>query len=307
MCLYTKFVNNPKYRENKKNKGIVPKAIDERVKLVPIKCGNCAECRKAKASEWRTRLILEIEEQEYKAQFVTLTFNEKSLKELELKAKSKEANAVATIAIHDFLNRWKRKYKKSVKHWLITELGHKGTERLHLHGIMFTELSKEEIEERWGYGIVHVGYSMNEKVVGYIVKYITKVDKDHKNYRPKMFPSPGIGAGWLKKDRSYHKYKPGATNDHLRTNNGGKTGMPIYFRRKQYTDEEREKMWIEKMDKDETYINGHKIRKVSSTEGQRKLWAAIRYAREQSIKQGYGDGSKQKKQWMTKNGKIITK
>ena len=34
-----------------------------------------------------------------------------------------ESNAVATIAVRRFLERWRKKYKKSVKHFLITELG----------------------------------------------------------------------------------------------------------------------------------------------------------------------------------------
>ena len=48
MCLYPKFIDNPRYRKNKKNGGIIPAVSDERVLLVPIGCGKCMECKKQK-------------------------------------------------------------------------------------------------------------------------------------------------------------------------------------------------------------------------------------------------------------------
>ena len=44
------------------------------------------------------------------------------------------------------------KYKKSVKHWLVTELGGKFTERIHLHGIIFTNEDDKTIQNLWKYG-----------------------------------------------------------------------------------------------------------------------------------------------------------
>lgn len=138
---------NPKFKPNKKNGGKPPICTDERIKYIPISCGNCIECRKKKARDWRVRLL-----EEYKTdqsgQFVTLTFSEEKLKAAEIKAETREANQVATVAIRDFLERWRKKYKRSVKHWFITELGHKNTERLHIHGIIYTDKTAEEIEER---------------------------------------------------------------------------------------------------------------------------------------------------------------
>ena len=57
----------------------------------------------------------------------TLEKNEGSLEEIE--------NETAKTAIRLFLERWRKKYGRSTKHWFITELGHDNTERLHLHGI----------------------------------------------------------------------------------------------------------------------------------------------------------------------------
>ena len=38
--------------------------------------------------------------------------------------------------------------QKSVRHWLITELGHNGTENIHLHGIIWTNKNIEAIGEQ---------------------------------------------------------------------------------------------------------------------------------------------------------------
>ena len=38
-------------------------------------------------------------------------------------------NAIAAYAIRKFLERWRKKFKKSLRHWLVTELGHNGIEK----------------------------------------------------------------------------------------------------------------------------------------------------------------------------------
>ena len=48
MCLYPKMIKNPTYLPNKKNNNNPPEITDERVKWVPVGCGNCMECRKQK-------------------------------------------------------------------------------------------------------------------------------------------------------------------------------------------------------------------------------------------------------------------
>ena len=39
MCLYPKFMKNPKYKPNKKNGGNPPTITDKRVEYVPMSCG----------------------------------------------------------------------------------------------------------------------------------------------------------------------------------------------------------------------------------------------------------------------------
>ena len=95
------------------------------------------------------------------------------------------------------MERYERKYGKTIRHWLVTELGQEKTERVHMHGILWLdekpkgydgwkkkeqitykiydeehefgknkvswyEYNKEQVKdlnEKWGYGIVRLGRS----------------------------------------------------------------------------------------------------------------------------------------------------
>lgn len=300
MCLFTKLVRNPKYLPNKKNKGIVPKCDDERKLWLPASCGNCIECRKKKAREWKTRILHEIKEDKT-GKFITLTFSEEALGELEKAKGSKGANEVAGLAIRRFLERWRKDKGKSVKHWFIVELGHTSTERIHLHGIIWTNEDKEYIKNKWMYGRIDIGYSMGERCVNYVMKYVTKTDTDHKDFIGKIFCSKGLGKGYLNTwDAKQNKYVPRGTNESYRLGNGAKINLPQYYRTKIYNEEEREALWIERLDKDEIYVLGNKIERISTEEGKKELEEALKYAQHESNKRGYGKGGK-KKVYLTKN------
>ena len=146
MCLYPTFGQNPKYKANKKNGGNIPAVSDIRVTKVPIGCGKCIECRKQEARKWQIRLLEDIRHNP-NGQFVTFTFSNKSIAELTKIIHEKSDtkitgynldNEIATVAMRRFLERWRKKYKVSLRHWFITELGHTGTENIHLHGIIWS-------------------------------------------------------------------------------------------------------------------------------------------------------------------------
>lgn len=298
MCLYTEWILNPKYLKSKKNNYNAPEIKDERTRYIPKACGECIECKKAKAREWKVRLLEEIKHDKT-GKFITLTFNDESIKELEIIGETKEANKIATIAVRRFLERWRKKYKKSIKHWFITELGHKNTERIHLHGIIFTKENKEEIEKIWKYGRIDIGYSMGDKCINYIMKYVTKEDKDHKGYRGKILTSKGIGSKYIETyNAKRNKYKGEKTKETYKLNNGGETKLPMYYRNKIYSEEEREKLWLQKLDKNEIYILGRKI----DTRNKNEVDEAIKYARRLNKAKGYGEG-KGKKEYLAKNNK----
>jgi protein required for attachment to host cells len=289
MCLYPKIIKNRKYVSNKKNKGVVPVAQDRRVLYVPVGCGKCMECRKQKSRNWQVRLHEEIKENR-NGKFVTLSFSNEALNELEKEVKEltgyERDNEVATIAVRRYLERWRKKYKKSVKHWLVTELGQKKTERIHIHGIMWTD-EKEDIEKIWKYGNVWVGEFVNGKTINYIVKYVNKVDSLHKEYKSKILTSKGIGSGYINGiNVKNNKYKEKGTNERYTTRSGIKMALPIYYRNKIYSEAEREKLWLEKLDEETRYVNGVK---VDISKGEEEYHKTVEYYRVLNKRLGYGD------------------
>lgn len=291
MCLYPKLIKNPKYRPNKKNKGVIPVCTDERTKLIPVGCGRCMECMKQKKRNWQVRLLEEIKTDK-SGKFVTLTFNDESLIELNNYVKCDiddiRENEVATLAVRRFLERWRKDNKISVKHWLITELGHIGSERIHLHGIIFTNYNDDYIAKLWKYGNIYVGNYVNERTINYIIKYVNKMDIEHKGYIPKILCSKGIGSNYIKTYNSQlNKFNYKETKEYYRTRSGHKIAMPTYWRNKIYTDKEREKLWLNKLDENIRYVNGEMI----NGNHEQGYFNMLYRARKLNKQLGYGDDS----------------
>lgn len=279
MCLYPRKMINRKYTATNKNGGIIPNPpiigqnyigniYDQRVLEIEVPCGQCIECRKSKAREWQVRLNEEIKTHKHNY-FVTLTFAPKELEEICKKTRLKECNAVAGHAVRHMLERWRKDHKKSIKHWLITELGHEGTERIHLHGLLFTDevLEFGEMDDNklrtwkyWKYGSIYVGDYVNERTINYISKYITKIDTDHKGFVGQVLASPGIGKNFIDRLNKIHsneyRYVPRHAIDFYRLPNGIKVKLPSYYKNKLYNEEQREEIWRDFMDKEQISILG---------------------------------------------------
>lgn len=295
MCLYPKLINNPKYKKTKKNGGVIPPILDERVTKVAIGCQECIECRKQKANGWKIRMMEEIRH-DNKGKFVVLTFDTESIRKLteEIQSKGKSEgydldNDIATRATRLFLERWRKRTGKSVKHWLVTELGHGETEHVHIHGLIWTD-EVEMIKRQWGYGFAYVGDYVNEKSVNYIVKYVSKVDKEHKYYKPIILTSAGIGGGYKNRyDYTKNEYKGTETDETYRTRAGVKIALPAYYRNARYTEEEREKLWINKLDKMERWVLGVR---VDIKDGDEEYVMALKEAQNKNRELGYGSGER---------------
>lgn len=305
MCYYPRLVKNPKYMKNKKNRGIIPPVFDTRVLHVAIGCGQCMECRKQKARSWQSRLLEDLSEHK-NGKFVTLTFSNNSIRELAKECQGLKGyeldNAIATLGVRRFLERWRKQYKKSVRHWFVTELGHNGTENIHLHGIIWTNEHLDEVERIWKYGWIWKGKQVksksctryvqyvSEKTINYVVKYVNKIDFKHKYYKSKILTSAGIGKCYTKRSSSrLNKYKGKDTIETYRTKSGHQINMPIYWRNKIYSDRERELLWIHKLDEQVRWVNGVKI-DVSKNDND--YWKALREARKLNVQLGYGNGDK---------------
>ena len=135
--------------------------------------------------------------------------------------------------------------------------GENNTERYHLHGLIWGDANGELTKSLWQYGFVFIGQYVNEKTINYITKYITKLDEKHKNFTPITLCSPGIGKGYLNRsDSELNRYREKKTIETYRLRNGTKINLPIYYRNKIYTEEEREKLFLEKIEKGKVWICG---------------------------------------------------
>lgn len=250
-CLFPKIIKNKRYLPNKKNNYNPPPLTDKRVEYVPISCGHCIECRKKKRREWMVRLSEELRGGENPPLFVTLTIRDEEMK----RVKGTE-NQIATQFVRWFLENIRKKTKKSLKHYLVTELGEeKG--RIHLHGFLWA--NEEIVREKWIYGFIHIGTFVNEKSINYMTKYMLKQSID-KSFIPKVLASKGIGKQYLKRiDVQNNKFREKGTNETYRFRNGTKMYLPQYYRNKIYSEDEKEHLWIEKQEKEEVYIAGEKV------------------------------------------------
>ncbi len=297
MCLYPNIIKNRKYIANKKNGGIIPPCNDERTLWVPVGCGKCIECKKQKAREWQVRLAEDLREHK-NGKFVTLTFNDYELNKIEREIKGitgyDRDNEVCRIAIRRYTERWRKKYKKTIRHWIVTEIGGKNSERIHMHGIVWTN-EVEDIKKIWKYGKVWIGEYVNEKTVNYIVKYVNKVDDKHKEYNSKIYASKGIGKGYIKRsDSKRNKYNKEETIETYKTRTGMELALPIYYRNKIYSDEEKEKLWIKKLDEEVRWVCGVK---VDISKGDEEYYELLKSKRLYAKRMGYGDD---KKNWELK-------
>lgn len=304
MCLYPKLLKNKKYTATKKNKGIIPALTDRRIEYVAVGCGKCMECMKKKKREWQVRLNEEIRHDKT-GKFVTLTFDKYALEYLHTKLDGIPddydtlQNELATKGTRMFLERWRKKYKKSVKHWLITERGGNNTERIHIHGLLFTDVPRETIEKLWKWGNIFIGDYVNEKTINYIIKYCNKQDEKHKGFTPKILTSSGIGKSYLNRiDSKKNKYNGKLTEELYRTRTGTKLSLPIYYRNKLYTEEEREELWKNLLDKEERWVMGEKI---DISEGEEEYFKTLKHYRKLNKQLGYGDDNRDwSKEWYKK-------
>lgn len=343
-CLYQRKMQNKKYTANKKNGGIIPEMRDLRTGTIEIPCGNCWQCKKAKANAYRIRLYEELRHNEkikLKGNYVTFTFNEKNLIRLneEVKEKVNELiikqsdikyntenqlkklkgynadNEAVTIAVKKWREtiRLKYRYRKQnekFRYWAITELGQNSTERIHMHGIIWTN-NIEEIQKIWekdnGKMIIGDGHGanyVNDQSINYMIKYVTKTDKKHKNYRARIYNSVGLGKQYTERaDAKLNEYKGRETNTNYTTKQGHKMQLLKYYKEKIIpNDEERENLWIWAMDEEKKYIDGVEV-DVSTEQGKKNYKKVLEEARKKGKRLGHGDNKKDKELQKYENAK----
>lgn len=203
MCLRPKMIVNRHYlkicdNDISRATQLFESALDFYVK---VDCGLCIECQLKRGRSWRTRLLDEYHyHQQYrpdvKVQFCTLTVSN------DYYAEFKEDPGVF---IRFFLERYRKRYGCSFKHYITSEFGEKRG-RLHLHMIAFGMLcSCKELRSLWSYGRVDMQTLKGPQGCTYVSGYITKIvkgDKQSKENIPyfitpeqktKVWVSPGLG------------------------------------------------------------------------------------------------------------------
>lgn len=287
-CVYVRTGRNMKYAATKKNGGVIPRPKDERLKAIPIKCGTCIECRKEKARNWQIRLEEELKENRG-AKFMTMTFSDEFIRIFD-----NDESENAKECVRRFFDRWKHEKGATPKHWLITEKGQKGSERIHIHGFIWTDLPTREIERIWSYGWVDTGSYVNESSIAYCVKYVFKYDEKHPGFNPKIFASKGLGKGLIEKLKEQKYNRLGELEPTIQLKDGTRVPMPEYLKREVFTDDEREQIRLKQLDKGELFIQGV-CYDVKTEEGRKSYLSALDRRRDELSKMGYAKRKKSEK------------
>lgn len=301
MCLYEKYILNPKFKPNSKNNYNPPVCEDKRQQYIIMKCGRCKECLEDRAKMWKTRIYCENKymDKGTHCYYITMTFDQETLDLLQSRERGTDPyNSIAAKTVKKFCDNWKYHLKETCRHFIIPELGHENTERLHLHGIIWTKCElPDNLNDRntfvqstiWKNGWVKFEEIKNiDKCTNYIVKYVTKVDRQHLDFTPKILVSRGLGKKYAEKvvNKDIHKFQGNNTINYITLPNGQKTMMPDYYKKKLWSDEERETMWMDNYDK-MIKRKGQIVFDMTKPDQRDKYWRYVKQKRKDAIKLGY--------------------
>lgn len=189
--------------------------------MLDVPCGKCIYCRKSYASQWRARLLIDYRTYPKKnAIFVTFTI-------------APEHYGMCDepyYYMRHFLDRYRKKYKQSLRYFFITEKGEQNG-RLHFHGILYDVCgSFYELKKLWKYGIIWIGWC-NDATCNYILKYLTK--SYNSEFKPRIYTSPGVGKYYLTEEKLQYHYD---NENNTITINGYNYPMPRYLYNRVFPD-----------------------------------------------------------------------
>lgn len=196
--------------------------------MLVVPCGKCSECLKRKAKDWQIRLLYEKRFSAKVSWFVTLTIAPEYYDEFVSRPQK---------LIRMFLEDYRLYTGKSLRHWIVTELGDNG--RLHFHGIFFDPLiSYVPMHLLWRFGISDLQPCKSE-AISYVVKYILKPQEPQFSwYTPIICASPGLGKAYVDRliSKKYHLQNQGVNVCNI---DGFKYSLPRYYRLKLIPDDLR--------------------------------------------------------------------
>jgi hypothetical protein len=216
-------------------------------------CGKCPVCVRRRVSAWSFRLNKELERSDG-GYFVTFTYNTKHVPITE--------RGLMSLDKTDMQKYFKRLRKMHqgipIKYVVVGEYG-SDRARPHYHAIIFNA-KEDDIIKAWmlngkSLGNVYFG-EVNSNSVGYVMKYIGETKFRKKNYYDDRAPlfmccSRHIGSNylteamvkWHKEDIDNRMYVP--------AKDGVRYSMPRYYKRKIYTDAEREQVGLVQKERSE--------------------------------------------------------
>lgn len=194
-----------------------------RMLQVRVPCGRCRACRIARAREWSTRLLHELEYHE-DATFTTLTYNDDNLPEL---------GSLVPSDLQKFFKRLRKDVSGKIRYYACGEYG-ETTFRPHYHAIIFgVDPFDSVIQDNWPYGFVKNGtvtYDSCRYVADYIGKSVLGKEAQAAYYGQLVPPfarmSQGLGKQFIydNADRIRDTQKI--------TVRGVPVGLPRYYRKK---------------------------------------------------------------------------
>lgn len=213
-----------------------PLRITANGQQIPVGCGRCVYCKKRRVSAWVFRLLQE-EKRSFSSHFITLTYDNDHL--------PRTLNNYKGLRKKDFqlfMKRLRKHQTSKIKYYAVGEYGEK-TFRPHYHAIIFNLENTDLIEKSWTLGQVHIG-DVTGASIAYTAKYIDKQKRIplHRNDdRIKEFSlmSKGLGENYLTKQQ-IQNHKNDITRMYVVLPDGIKIAMPDYYRKKLFTDDEKE-------------------------------------------------------------------
>lgn len=193
------------------------------------------DCRIKRTAEWSTRILHELPYWDT-ASFVTLTYDEEHLPDLEIVREDTPVILPGTLVKKDLINFFRRlKEDRKIKYFACGEYGDETkTMRPHYHAIIFGvhPIEKELILDNWKYGLVDLG-TVTPKSAKYVASYIQKKlngqmaeEKYGGRQPPFQLQSRGIGLQYALDNAERLRQKGFVSLD------GHKVGVPRYYQKK---------------------------------------------------------------------------
>lgn len=167
-----------------------------------VPCSKCMSCRIRRGAEWTMRLQHEQHKFNYRSAFITLTFSDDALDELESKGERwRGKDSLYKEDLQKFFKRLRKSIKREIKYFACGEYGDgkgKRMDRPHYHSIIFglsisDDSDRIAVREAWPYCDWSV-YEIEQGAFGYVtpesLNYVTDyIQKKYMSWDPEKLKS----------------------------------------------------------------------------------------------------------------------